>query len=576
MKTLWQYGRPYLKQFILGPVFKLVEAVFELFLPLLMARLIDQGIRKDNLTVVWQMGGLMLLTSVIGLASVLVCQYFASVASTGFGTNLRTALYKKINELSKNELDLFGTSTLITRMTSDINLWQNAVAMFIRLVIRAPFLSIGAIIMAGLIQPQMIGIFILVLPVFSLLVYLIMFKTVPLFNKVQEYIDGFNLQVNESLSGVRVIRAFAQRKKVQKQVDQASDDLAGAYQRVANISALMNPLTTLLLNLGMLVILTLGGREVYFGSLTQGDVLALINYMTLMLTALTVVANLVVIFTRAGASGRRIAEVLNAPITVQDPITAKPLPDTGDLSLKHVSFRFNSENKNSLALQDIEFTLKPHQWFGITGPTGSGKTTLLALMLRYYDPLSGSITYGDHALSEYDTAVLRAMIGYVPQKNVLFSGTVADNLRFGNETATESQMWEALEIAQASQFIKPLPKQLDAPVTAGGTNFSGGQRQRLTIARALIKQPRILLLDDALSALDYETDLNLRTAIHQALPETTKVIVSQRLSSIKDSDQILVLDNGQQVGLGNHAELMKTSKFYQEIVQTQVNNQGGV
>ncbi|KRN28010.1 ABC transporter, ATP-binding permease [Lactobacillus selangorensis] len=575
MLKLTRFIRPYRKYVIVGPIFKLFEAIFELILPLLMARLIDNGILKHDVGYVWHMGGLMLLFSVIGLACVLVCQYSASVASMGFGTELRRATYEKINTFSNRELDHFGTSTLITRMTSDINLVQNALALMIRLVIRAPFLSIGSIIMAAMIDWRMGLIFLVILPLFSLIVYVVMVKTVPLYKKVQQKIDEFNLDIAENITGVRVIRAFAKRQTMEKEIDGDSNQLAKTYRHVGNIAALTNPLTTLLLNLGTLAVLSLSGYQVNLGSMTQGDVLALINYLTYMLAALTVVANITIYFTRASASASRIDEVLTTKVSIQSPDAPVALPTTTDapiLDLQHVSFGYQKGAAN--ALDDISFTLLQHKWLGVTGPTGSGKTTLLELVLRFYDPTSGTIQYSGDPLNKVDLTELRHQIGDVSQKTVLFAGTVRDNLKFGNPDATEADMWWALDVAQASSFIKPLAKQLDSPVAAMGANFSGGQRQRLAIARAVIRKPKLLLLDDALSALDYQTDLNLRLALQDQLKETTMIIVSQRLSSIKDADQILVLDNGKQVGLGTHAELLKTSPVYQKIVATQQNMEG--
>ncbi|EOH93390.1 ABC transporter ATP-binding/permease [Enterococcus haemoperoxidus ATCC BAA-382] len=568
MFSLLTYAKKYRKQIILGPFFKFLEACFELVLPLFMARLVDQGIRNNDRSYVLQMAGWMLLMSVIGLICVMICQYYSSVASQGFGTELRNQLMKKINQLSHAELNSFGTDTLITRMTNDINQLQLALAMLIRLVIRAPFLSIGSVIMAFYINVQMGLIFLLMLPIFCLILYFIIKTTVPLYKKVQEKLDLLNRQISQNLSGVRVIRAFARKKTEEKHVNEVTDDLSSIYIRVSNISALLTPATTLVMNLGILALLYLGGIKVEIGGLQQGEVLALINYMNQMLLALIVVSNLVIIFTRASASASRVSEVLSVEPSIQS--------DNEDISIKgqtagivfdHVSFRY--QPSAGLALTDISLKIPANSVLGITGPTGGGKSTLTQLIPRFYDTSEGNLFVDGLNVRDWPLDKLRKKIAITPQTAVLFTGTIRENLQWGKENATDEECWQALETAQCKDFVENLSDGLDTIVYEGGKNFSGGQKQRLTIARALIHKPDVLILDDSLSALDYQTDLNLRTALRQDLKETTLILISQRISSIQQADQILVLASGKQVGLGTHEELLHYSEAYQEIVASQ-------
>ncbi|MEI5991218.1 ABC transporter ATP-binding protein [Enterococcus crotali] len=568
MIDLLKYTRKYRKQIILGPFFKFLEACFELVLPLFMARLVDQGIRNNDRSYVIQMAGWMLLMSIIGLICVMICQYYASIASQGFGTELRNQLMKKINQLSHAELNSFGTDTLITRMTNDINQLQLALAMLIRLVIRAPFLSIGSVIMAFYINVQMGLIFLLMLPIFCLILYFIIKTTVPLYKKVQEKLDLLNRQISQNLSGVRVIRAFARKQTEEKHVNKVTDDLSSIYIRVSNISALLTPATTLVMNLGILALLYLGGIKVEIGGLQQGEVLALINYMNQMLLALIVVSNLVIIFTRASASATRVQEVLTVDPSIQS--TNDGLTSDGQIKeiiFDHVSFRY--QPTAGLALKDISLKIPKNSILGITGPTGGGKSTLTQLIPRFYDTSEGNIFVDGINVRDWSIEKLRKKIALTPQTAVLFTGTIRENLQWGKENATDEECWQALETAQCKDFVENLSDGLDTQVYEGGKNFSGGQKQRLTIARALIHKPDVLILDDSLSALDYQTDLNLRTALRRDLKETTLIIISQRISSIQQADQILVLASGKQVGLGTHKELLHHSKAYQEIVASQ-------
>ncbi|MFY1067081.1 ABC transporter ATP-binding protein [Enterococcus sp. AD013-P3] len=583
MIRLLNYAKDYRKQIILGPFFKFLEAVFELFLPLLMARLVDQGIRANDAGEVWRMMAAMLALSVVGLICAVICQYFASVASQGFGTELRNQLMAKINQLSHRELNTFGTDTLITRTTNDINQLQLALAMLIRLVVRAPFLSVGAVIMAFVIDWQAGVVFLITLPVFCLVLFFIIRSTVPLYKKVQQTLDRLNELVTQNLSGVRVIRAFARRQREVGQFDESTDELSRIYIRVSNISALLTPATTLIMNLGILVLFYLGGFKVQSGRLEQGQILALVNYMNQMLLALIVVSNLVIIFTRAAASAQRINEVLDVvPAIADSPLTSAstsstkhPLPQTNpagaDIRFSHVDFRF--ADNYGLVLKDLNFTITPGTTVGIIGPTGSGKSALTQLIPRFYDVAGGSVQMDGVDVRDWPLEQLRQQVALVPQTAVLFTGTIRDNLRWGKADATDEECWQALTLAQVADFVQQLPQGLDTPIFEGGKNFSGGQKQRLTIARAVIAQPSLLILDDSLSALDYQTDLQLRQALRQQL-QGTVLIISQRVRSIQEAQQILVLEEGQLVGSGTHDSLLATSREYQAIVASQ--EEGGL
>ncbi|WP_195514297.1 ABC transporter ATP-binding protein [Enterococcus sp. 1001283B150225_161107_E12] len=568
MIQLLRYAKDYRKQIILGPVFKFLEAVFELILPLLMASLIDNGLKMNNREVIINMGIWMIVMSVIGLICAIICQYYSSIASQGFGTELRNQLIKKINSFSHSELNHFGTDTLITRMTNDINQLQLALAMVIRLLIRAPFLSIGSVVMAFVIDWQVGLFFLALLPIFSIILYFIIRKTIPLYQKVQEKLDGLNETVSQNLSGVRVIRAFSRTNKEIETFDENTDVLAKNYLRVSNISALLSPATTLIMNVGIICLLTVGGVKVNIGSLQQGQVLALINYMNQMLLALIVVSNLVVIFTRAEASAQRVKEVLDTENTITDAETpSEPVMDSETiLQFKDVDFRYTPES--GLSLQGINFTLKRQTVLGIIGPTGSGKTTLTQLIPRFYDVSEGSVLFDEQDVRDWPLDTLRSQISQVPQTAVLFTGTIRENLQWGKPDATDAECWEALAIAQAEDFVRQLPKGLDTRVMENGKNFSGGQKQRLTIARALIAKPALLILDDSLSALDYQTDLNLRQALQTSL-NTTVIIISQRIRSIQQAEHILVMDQGEIVAQGTHDTLLSQSSEYREIVASQ-------
>ena len=567
MLQLLRYAKDYRKQIILGPFFKFLEAVFELILPLFMARLVDEGIARHDQGKVIEMTVAMLGLSIVGLLCALICQYYASIASQGFGTVLRNRLMEKINSFSHKELNRFGTDTLITRMTSDINQMQGALAMLIRLVVRAPFLSIGSVIMAFYIDWQMGLIFLILLPLFCFILFLIIHYSVPLYRKIQQKLDQLNQLVTQNLSGVRVIRAFARTNTETAHFNEETEEISRLNQRVANISALLSPSTTLIMNAGVVALLYFGGFKVNVGHLEQGQVLALINYMNQMLLALIVVSNLVVLFTRAAASANRINEVFATDTTLEDDGAVQNANEQAPLiDFEHVDFRYTE--KSGLALQDVSFTLQENKILGITGATGSGKSTLISLIPRFYDASKGAVSFAGSNVKDWSLDHLRSEIAIVPQTAVLFSGTIRENLQWGKQDATDEDCWEALAIAQASEFVETLPKGLDTMILENGKNFSGGQRQRLTIARALISKPKLLILDDSLSALDYQTDLDLRQALKREL-DCGVVIISQRLRSIQDAETILLMDNGKIAAQGSHEELLQESELYQELVNSQ-------
>lgn len=566
MFHLLKYAKDYRKEMILGPVFKFAEAIFELILPLLMAVLIDQGIQQQNWTKVWEMTGWMIFFSITGLICAVTCQYYASIASLGLGTELRKQLLQKINRLNHSDLNYFGSDTLITRMTNDVNQMQLALAMLIRLVVRAPFLSIGALVMSFYIDWQMGLVFVAILPIFSLLLFILIRFSVPLYRTVQQQLDRLNQLVAQNLSGVRIIRAFDRQSNEVKKFNDASDALNKDYLRVAQLSTILSPLTTLILNLGVLGVFAIGGLKVEVGDLQQGEILALVNYMNQMLLALIVVSNLVVIFTRSEASARRINEVFDRPVTLLERGTDyTPEEMAGEIVFDNVNFRYRPDYGR--VLKEISFAIPAGSTVGITGPTGSGKSTLTQLLPRFYDVTSGNILIDHVNVTDWPLDNLRNQIAFVPQKSILLRGTIRENLQWGNAEASDDDCWEALTIAQGAEFVRQLPQQLDTLIVEGGKNFSGGQVQRLAIARALMRKPNILVLDDSLSALDYQTDYLLRQEL-KTLPMTV-FLISQRIASIKEADQILVLEKGRLTAQGTHETLHATSSYYQAMVDTQ-------
>ena len=575
---MWKLAR-YLKQYklqvILGPLFKLTEAVFELIVPLITAMIIDNGVKKGDVPYIWRMGGLMLLLGIVGLLCAIICQKMASIASQGVGTVLRNELFHHINSLSHAEVDRFETPSLITRITSDVNQLQYAVAMLIRLVIRAPFLAIGAVVMALFIDLKLGLIFVVVTPLIALVLYLVMSRSVPYFRVMQKKLDRISLVSREGLSGARVVRAFSRQKHEEERFTQAAEDQTRTAIQVGKLSALLNPLTYAIMNFGIVAIIWFGGIQVDTGTLEQGQIIAFVNYMTQTLLALIVVANLVVTFTKASASAARVNEVLETEPSVREPEgkTAEAKEGESRIEFRNVSFSYTG--REPYVLKDLNFSIAPGETVGIIGGTGSGKSTLIQLIPRFYDTIQGEILVDGVNVKEYGFRMLRGKIGMVPQEAVLFSGTIETNLRWGCREATEEQMVQALRTAQAWDFVKALPKGIQSPVSQNGRNFSGGQRQRLTIARALTGSPNILILDDSASALDFATDAALRRAIRRETKDMTVLIVSQRVSSIRSADRIFVLDEGRLCGIGTHEELLENCGEYREICLSQASGKEG-
>ena len=562
---------PYKKELIVGPFCKLVEAVLELLIPLIMAEIIDNGIAKADWKFVLEYSGLIALTCTAGLCFALVCQIFASRCSQGFGTDVRNALFKHINSLSPEQFDDFGTPSLLTRLSGDINQLQVAVAMLIRLVVRAPFIIIGSVIMAVILNPKLSVVFIIATPIIAAALFFIMRSTIPRYKKVQRKVDDLSAVTRENLTGVRVVRAFAKEEEERERFDEEAKQLAKAASVVGAVSALLNPVSLLIINLAITAVVYFGGDMVNTGSMTQGEVTAFVNYLTQISLALVVTANLVVIFTKASASGARVREVLNTAPSITDGEGVQWGEEGAPrVEFKDVSFGYGGND----VLQDISFKVYPSKVVGVIGGTGSGKSTLVNLMPRFYDTRKGSVLIDGRDVRDYKLKQLRDRIGYVPQRTVLFSGTIRDNMLWGNPGATDEDIWQALKTAQAEEFVSKLPEGLDTPVNQGGKNFSGGQRQRLTIARALVRRPEIVIMDDSASALDFATDLKLRTAIRHDLTDTTTFIVSQRATSVRHADLIIVLDGGIPVGMGRHDELMRTCEVYREIVHSQEDKEG--
>lgn len=573
MHKLLRYIRGYEKQALLAPLFKMLEACFELFVPLVVASIIDTGIKNADTVFIWQRCGLMVLLAVIGLTCSLTAQYFSAKAALGFGTALRKDLFRHIQTLSYSELDGIGTPTLVTRMTSDINQVQNGVNLTLRLLLRSPFIVIGALIMAFSISPHLTLLFVAATVVISLIIWLIMRATVPIYHQAQNNLDRVTLLTRENYVGARVVRAFARQADELAAFVETNDHLKTIQQQAGRISALMNPLTYLVVNLTVIALLLLGGREVDSGSLTQGEVIALINYMSQILLSLLRLADLVISVTRALASGMRVNEILNTGTSMPDPATAELAPVSGAPAVTFENVSFTYRGAGGASLTDIRFTARCGETIGIIGGTGSGKTTLIDLVARFYDATEGTVQLFGHNVREYGFAQLRRLVGIVPQQAVLFTGTIRDNMRWAAPQATDEEIWAALEIAQAADFVRSKPGQLDAPVETAGRNFSGGQRQRLTIARALVPRPKILILDDSASALDFATDAALRRALKEQTQGMTVFIVSQRAASVQRADHILVLDDGLLAGDGPHAQLLADCPVYKEICLSQLSKE---
>ena len=568
MKRLLGYLRKNLKETILAPLFKMLEASFELAIPLVVARMIDVGIGSRDTRYILKMGGLMILLGIIGFISALTAQYFAAKAAVTAGTSMRNDLFGHIGTLSYREIDTAGTSTLITRMTSDINQVQTGVNMFLRLFLRSPFVVLGAMVMAFTVDTKTALSFALAIPVLFAVIFVILLVSMPLYQKVQKQLDRVLLKTRENLLGVRVVRAFNRQKDEMESFDQEN---AGLYRKqvfVGKISALLNPLTYIIINLGIVAILWIGGDQVFAGRLSQGQVIALINYMSQILVELIKLANLIILMSRAAASLKRVNNVFDMHSTLRD--GSQPFTSEGGarISFHGVSFTYAGAKEPSLS--DITFTAEPGQTIGIIGGTGSGKTTLVNLIPRFYDTTGGTVTVNGRDVRQYQFDSLREHIGVVPQKAALFRGTLRTNLLWGKEDATDAEIYEALDAAQAREFVDHKQQGLGLLIDQGGRNLSGGQKQRLTIARALVRRPSVLILDDSASALDFATDARLRKAIRETTGKTTVFLVSQRVATIKNADQILVLDDGRLAGIGTHKALLNSCGVYREICESQL------
>lgn len=559
------------KEIIIGQSAKLTEAIFEVIVPLIMANIVDKGINGGlGKPYILKMGGILVLLGALGLSFALICQYLASKASQSVGTVIRSDMFRHINTLSHSELDKLGTPSLITRLTNDINQVERAVAMFIRLVVRAPFIVIGSAVMAMSINLKMSVIFVVIMPLVALVLYLIMSRSVKYYKVIQKKLDRISLVTREGLSGVRVIRAFSRQDTERERFGEANDEYLDISLKVGRLSALLNPLTYVILNLSIAFIVYYGGNLVNIGDLTQGEVIAFVNYMTQISLALVVVANLVVLFTKAAASSARINEVLETKPSIVSGTAADGTNSENAVEFSHVYFSYNGSSE--YALEDINFTAKKGETIGIIGGTGSGKSTLASLIPRFYDITKGELKIDGINADEYDTQALRGNIGTVPQKAVLFSGTVAENMRWGKRDATEEEIMSALETAQAKEFVDKMPDGLKTHISQGGKNLSGGQKQRLTIARALVSRPKILILDDSASALDFATDAALRKAV-AGIKDMTVFIISQRANSVMQADKIIVLDDGKQAGIGTHSELLESCDIYREICYSQLSKE---
>ena len=587
IELLRRFGGKFRRYMVIGPACKLIEVIFDLLTPLVIAQMIDRGIGSHDVDAVIHYGMVLGAMAVIGISFTLVCQKMAALTSQGMGTDIRGALYEHINKLSYAELDRFGTPSLITRITNDVNQVQLAVALGVRMLIRWPFLAVGSMCAALAIDLKLGIIFLICTPAIGLVFWFVMARCIPYYKQLQAKLDRIALICREALSGARVVRAFVREDHERERFAQAADDQAHTAIAVGKLSSILNPVTFLVMNLGVCAILWVGGIQVNMGELTQGQVMAFVNYMTQTLTSIVYVANLVVVFTKASASASRINEVLNCvpsitdednePVALPEPSElaggAVPVPA---LSFDHASFSFGTGAAN--AVNDVTLELPLGKTLGIIGGTGSGKSTLVSLIPRLYDASTGSVSVMGADVRAWQLDQLRHVVATVPQRASLVSGTIRSNLTWRDEAATDEELWAALDMAQASEFVRNKPQGLDAPVEAGGKNFSGGQRQRLTIARALVGSPQILIMDDSASALDFKTDAALRRAIRErsvrgaaegGLPLTT-VIVSQRVSTVRDADIICVLDHGSVAGLGTHDELYATCQLYREICQSQL------
>lgn len=567
MKKLLKYFEGYKKYLFLGPFFKLLEAVFELIVPLVTAKIIDVGIYSGDREYIIKMSLVIIFLGLAGLAFALTCQYFAAKCAYGFGTKLRTALYRHINSLSRTETDRLGASTLTTRLINDTNAVQTGINMGIRLATRLPFLIIGAIIMALSLDVKLSLVFLVTAPLIAFIIYKIMSRSIPMYGANQKRLDRISMLTGENLEGVRVIRAFSRQKEETEKFCDASDEFSRHAVMVGKISSVLNPVTFMIMNLSAALIIWAGGYRVNSGSLTQGDITAFVSYMTQISLALIVLANLIVFFNKAAAGARRIADVFEVQSSMKDGNDDIVPSEEPVIEFDDVSFSYADSSANSV--DNISFSLKRGEVLGIIGGTGSGKSTIANLLPRFYDATEGIVKIYGKDIRSYKLSQVRRFVVSVPQKASVISGTVAENIRMGKPDASDEEITEALKTAQAYEFIEKLPEGINAPVLQGGKNFSGGQKQRLTIARAVVSKPDVLILDDSTSALDMQTDYRLRKAVSENLRDTAVIMISQRATSLKNADRILVLEDGQCVGSGTHDELAQSCPVYREIIEIQ-------
>lgn len=571
MKKVLPFFKSYKRELTLGPLFKLIEAILELFIPIIMIKIIDIGIPNNDINYILKIGLTLILLGLVGLSFALVCQYYASIASQGIGTKIRTALFEHINKLSHSEIDNIGTSTLITRLTNDITLIQNGIAMLIRLGTRSPFVIIGSTVMAFAINFQLALVFLIAMPIISILLYFIMKKSIILYKEIQKKLDNISLITRENIEGVRVIKAFSKEESEIERFKNRNNDYSEETIKALKVSSLLNPLTSVVMNFAIVFILYFGARKVNLGSSTQGEIIALINYIIQISLALIVFSQLVITLTKGYTSLIRVSEVLeiqpsiiekNNELSITSIDSKKPL-----IEFRNVYFSYNDSKEYSL--KNISFKINKNEVIGIIGGTASGKSTIINLLSRFYDVTKGEVLIKGINIKNYSFKKLRNLISIVPQKSVLFSGTLRSNLELGNRNLTDEDIKRVLDISMASDFVNKLENKYDAEVLKGGKNFSGGQKQRLSIARALAKNSEILVLDDSLSALDYATDLQLRKNLKEQVKDTTIIMISQRASSLKNADKIIVLDNGEINAIGTHEELLKSSEVYKEIYYSQ-------
>ena len=569
MKKLLIYLKNYKKECVLAPLFKLLEASFELIVPLVMAAIIDRGITVSDRPYIFKMGGVLVLLAAVGLTCSITAQYFAAKAAVGFATKLRYSLFSHIETLSFSEMDTVGSSTLITRITSDINQVQSGVNMVLRLFLRSPFIVFGAMIMAFTVNVKAALVFVVTIPLLSVVVFSVMLASIPLFKKVQSGLDQVLGHTRENLEGARVIRAFNKEEDEAREFNASNEFLTNMQLVVGRISTLLNPLTYIIINCAIIAVIWVGGKQVYGGIITQGEVVALVNYMSQILVELVKLANLIILINKAIACGNRIEEVLETKSSIVNaPSEVNAASDSENaVVFSRVSMAYASTSEE--ALTDIDFTAKKGQTIGIIGGTGSGKSSVVNLIPRFYDVSKGSVLVDGRDVRDYDLTELRDKIGVVMQKAVLFQGTIAENLRWGKPDATDEELWHAIEVAQATDVVEGKEGKLDYMIEQGGRNLSGGQKQRLTIARAVVKDPDILILDDSASALDFATDARLRAALRNLQGNKTIFIVSQRTSSIQFADQIIVMDDGQVAGIGTHEQLLEQCEIYREIYESQ-------